>query len=96
MIAVRYSKIALVTTLVVFNNINDYGSNFIFVQHVLMMDTVFPNSKEAWRAIRSPILHHAAYAAIILVEATVALLCLGGHSIASQGGASGGSPVPSL
>ncbi len=84
MIAVRYSKIALVasvalyTTLVVFNNINDYGSNFIFVQHVLMMDTVFPNSKEAWRAIRSPILHHAAYAAIILVEATVALLCWAG------------------
>ena len=84
MILVRYCKIALVasvalyTTLVVFNNVTDYGSNFAFVQHVLMMDTIFPDSRQTWRAIGSPVLHHAAYIAIILVEAMIAFLCWAG------------------
>ncbi len=84
MILVRYCKfalaasVALYATLVVFNNVSDYGSNLTFIQHVLMMDTVFPNSKETWRAIRLPALHHAAYAAIILVEETIAFLCWAG------------------
>ena len=84
MILVRYCKIALVAsvalyaTFVVFNNVTDYGSNFAFVQHVLMMDTIFPDSGQTWRAIGSPVLHHAAYIAIILVEAMVAFLCWAG------------------
>jgi predicted small integral membrane protein len=51
MVLIRCSKILLVasvalfTTLVVFNNITDYGSNYAFVEHVLRMDTVFPNNK---------------------------------------------------
>ena len=61
-----------------FNNVTDYGSNFAFVQHVLMMDTIFPDSRQTWRAIGSPVLHHAAYIAIILVEAMIAFLCWAG------------------
>jgi predicted small integral membrane protein len=67
MVLIRCSKILLVasvalfTTLVVFNNITDYGSNYAFVEHVLRMDTTFPNNKGMWRAITSPTLHHAAY-----------------------------------
>ena len=84
MILVRYCKISLVasvalyTTLVVFNNITDYGANFEFVQHVLMMDTIFPDSRQTWRAVGSPLLHHAAYLAIILVEVMIAFLCWAG------------------
>ncbi len=81
----RYSKIALVcaaaffATLVVFNNVTDYGSNFAFVSHVLMMDTTFPDNGGMWRAINSPVVFHLIYVMIILTEAAVAALCwLGG------------------
>lgn len=79
--AIRFSKvlfvaaIALFSTLVAFGNITDYGSNFAFVQHVLMMDTIFPDATIHYRAIESPLLHHAAYILIILAEAATAILC---------------------
>jgi predicted small integral membrane protein len=81
MLAVRVSKVVLVAamalfaTLVAFGNITDYGSNFAFVQHVLMMDTIFPNATIHYRAIESPFLHHAAYILIIAAESLVAILC---------------------
>jgi predicted small integral membrane protein len=81
MIAIRAAKIVLVAaialfaTLVAFGNITDYGTNFVFVQHVLSMDTIFPSSTIKYRAITSPVVHHAAYALIIATEAAVAVLC---------------------
>jgi len=78
---IRLAKIALIAaiaaaaTLVAFDNIIDYGTNFAFVQHVLTMDTIFPGSAIAHRAITSPALHHAAYWVIIAAEALTALLC---------------------
>lgn len=79
--AIRLSKIvllasiALFATLVAFGNITDYGSNFAFVQHVLRMDTIFPDATIGWRDIHNPALHHAAYLLIIATEAAVAALC---------------------
>ncbi len=85
MIAVRFAKIALVTAaglfclLVGYNNIVDYGSNYMFVQHVLSMDTTFPdNAVRASRAITDPQLHRIAYWLIIAAELGVGLLCLAG------------------
>jgi predicted small integral membrane protein len=81
MIAIRLAKIvmvaaiALFATLVTFGNLTDYGTNFVFVQHVLSMDSIFPDSTITYRAITSPALHHAAYALIIATEAATALLC---------------------
>lgn len=81
MIAVRAAKIAMVAaiaffaSLVAFGNITDYGTNFVFVQHVLSMDTVFPFSTIRYRAVTDPTLHHLAYALIIAAEAATALLC---------------------
>ncbi len=81
MIAIRAAKIALVAaialfaTLAAFGNLTDYGTNFAFVQHVLSMDTIFPDSKIGYRAITSPALHHLAYAAIIAAEVATAVLC---------------------
>lgn len=77
----RLSKTALVaamalfSTLAAFGNITDYGTNFAFVQHVLMMDTIFPDATIAYRAITNPVLHHAAYIAIIAAETATAILC---------------------
>lgn len=78
--AIRYAKILLTLALaafasmVAFNNITDYGSNFAFVQHVLSMDTTFPGNAAMYRSITTPWLWHAAYALIILGEALCALL----------------------
>ena len=81
MLIMRLAKIAMVAsiaafaTLVAFGNITDYGTNFVFVEHVLSMDSVFPNSTITYRAITSPALHHAAYWLIIAAEAGTAAMC---------------------
>lgn len=66
---------ALYFTLVAFSNLTDYGTNFAFVQHVLMMDTTFQDPDLMWRAIDDPIVHHAFYWSIIIWELAAAVLC---------------------
>ena len=39
--AVLVFAIALFYTILVLNNLTDYGSNYDFVRHVLMMDSTF-------------------------------------------------------
>ena len=85
MMAVRIAKILLILSagifclLVGYNNIVDYGSNFMFVQHVLTMDTTFPdNAVRAERAILDPQLHRAAYWIIIAAELFIGAICLVG------------------
>jgi predicted small integral membrane protein len=81
MVVMRLAKIAMVAavaafaSVVAFDNLTDYGTNFVFVQHVLSMDTILPGSTIGYRAITSPALHHAAYALIIAAEAATGLLC---------------------
>jgi predicted small integral membrane protein len=81
MIAIRAAKaatvaaIALFASLVTFGNLTDYNTNFVFVEHVLSMDTIFAFSTIKYRAITNPALVQAAYALIIAIEAATALLC---------------------
>lgn len=78
--AVRLSKcvlilgVALFCSLVVFNNLTDYDSNFQFVRHVLQMDSTFPGNRGMWRAINSSSFHHIAYDFVILWESLTALV----------------------
>jgi predicted small integral membrane protein len=67
--------VGLFALLVGMDNIIDYETNFLFVRHVMAMDTTFPGNKLMWRAITSDWLHHAAYAAIIASELFIGLLC---------------------
>ncbi len=69
------AAIALFASLVSFGNITDYNTNFAFVQHVLLMDTIFPDAEIQYRAITSPALHTAGYVLIIAAETLTALLC---------------------
>jgi len=70
--------VALFYTLVVFNNLTDFDSNFQFVRHVLMMDSTFPGNRGMWRAIDSPTIHLVFYLSIITWEVvTMALLWWG-------------------
>jgi predicted small integral membrane protein len=76
----RIAKISLVAgvalfySLVVFNNLTDFDSNYQFVRHVLMMDTTFPGNRGMWRALNPPALHLAFYIGIIAWEIVTMLL----------------------
>jgi len=61
--------IALFYSLVVFNNLTDFDSNYQFVRHVLAMDSTIPGNRGHWRAISSPAVHLAFYCGIIAWEA---------------------------
>jgi predicted small integral membrane protein len=67
--------VAIFYSLVVFNNTTDYGSNYEFVRHVLMMDSTFPGNRGMWRAINTPLLHTAFYLSIIAWETLTMALC---------------------
>lgn len=73
--AILVAAMALYMTIIVWNNLTDYGANFAFVQHVLSMDTMPPSTPLRGRAITSPALHHLAYGIIIAWEAFTAGLC---------------------
>jgi predicted small integral membrane protein len=77
----RLAKAALVAamafnfTLVVLNNTTDFNSNYMFVQHVLDMDTTFPGNRGMWRAMRPAAIHLVFYLGIIAYEALNMVLC---------------------
>ena len=70
--------LALMYTLIVFDNLTDFDSNYQFVRHVLMMDSTFPGNHGMWRALPQPRVHLAFYLSIIAWEiATTVLLWWG-------------------
>ena len=81
MIALRAAKaatvaaVALFASLVTFGNLTDYNTNYVFVEHVLSMDTIYAFSTIKYRVITDPALAQAAYALIIATEAATAVLC---------------------
>ncbi len=66
--------IALYYSLVVFNNLTDFNSNYQFVSHVLAMDTTYPGNHGMWRALPSPVVHLAFYITIIAWEIATTIL----------------------
>jgi predicted small integral membrane protein len=84
MLITRLAKIVMCLVLgafgllVAFNNVTDYATNYVFVQHVLSMDTTLPDSGLKYRAISSPLLWQMAYAAIIATEALMGVLFMAG------------------
>jgi predicted small integral membrane protein len=65
--------LALFALVVTYDNLVDYGSNYLFVQHVLSMDTTFPGNALMGRQITSPAMWSVAYWGIILAEGLTAL-----------------------
>jgi predicted small integral membrane protein len=91
LLAIRLAKIGCVAAigfyvaLVAFGNLSDYWTNFAFVKEVLDMDEVPAASRIYWRAVTSPVLHHAGYILIIATEIVTAALCaLGAIAMARQ------------
>jgi predicted small integral membrane protein len=54
--AALVAAIALLVSLVAFGNLTDYDTNFVFVQHVMSMDTIYPFSTIRYRAISGSVL----------------------------------------
>jgi len=75
---ISVAAIGIMSLLVVFGNITDYYSNYHFVEHVLKMDTIFPDSNFHYRSIHNPFLYHAGYIFIILLESFMAFCCTRG------------------
>ena len=67
--------IALFYSIVVFNNVTDYNSNYLFVYHVLQMDSTFPGNQAMWRSIHSTFVYQSFYDSIISWESVTAVLC---------------------
>lgn len=82
MLITRLTKIvmclvlAVFCLLVTFDNLTDYATNYLFVQHVLDMDTTFPDNKLMYRAITDPLLWKIGYALIIAAEGVTGILFL--------------------
>ena len=66
--------IAFYYTLVVFNNLTDFNSNYEFIRHVLSMDSTFPGNHALWRAMPWPVIHFVFYWMIIVWEFVTAIL----------------------
>ena len=71
------AAVALFYTLVVLNNLTDYGSNYAFVHHVLLMDSTFPGNHGMWRAIHPLWMHAAFYDTIIVLGGRDDVACCG-------------------
>ncbi len=84
MLMTRYAKIAMAACLaafcllVVFNNLSDYGTNHLFVHHVLHMDTTFSGNALMYRSVTQPVLVRVAYGLIIAAEGAAGVLFLAG------------------
>jgi predicted small integral membrane protein len=84
MLITRIAKIVmslalgLFCLLVAFDNLTDYGTNYLAVQHVMSMDTTLPDNALLYRSVTNPTLWQLAYAAIIAGEAITAALYLFG------------------
>jgi len=68
--------------LVGIQNIIDFDTNYLFVQHTMKMDTIFPDSTLKFRSIDNSILWKIAYVTIISGELlTGFLLSVGGFKL---------------
>lgn len=75
---IAVAAIGLMSLLVVIGNTTDYFTNYLFVEHVMKMDTIFPGSHLLYRSINSAFIFHAGYILIILLEAAMAFCCIKG------------------
>jgi predicted small integral membrane protein len=66
--------VAFYCSLVAFNNLTDFNSNYVFVRHTLTMDTTFPGNNGMWRSLHSPAIQLVFYLSIIAWEILTAIL----------------------
>ena len=75
---IAVAAIGLMSLLIVIGNVTDYYTNYHFVEHVMKMDTIFPDSNVHYRSINNSFLFHTGYIFIILMESFMAFCCIKG------------------
>jgi len=76
--AISVAAIGLMAVIIVIGNTTDYYTNYPFVEHVMKMDTIFPNSHVHYRSINNPVMYQAGYILIILMQFMMAFCCVKG------------------
>jgi predicted small integral membrane protein len=75
-------SLSIFALLVGVDNVIEYNTNFVFVQHTLSMDTVFRGNTLISRAINNPLIWNITYCLIIFGELlTGALLMIGSFAL---------------
>jgi predicted small integral membrane protein len=74
--AILVAAIGIMAAIIVIGNTTDYYTNYIFVEHVMKMDSVFQASHIHYRSISNPVFFHAGYIVIIAMELLMAVCCL--------------------
>jgi len=80
----RFSKIAmslmvaLLTLMITLDNVLDYGSNYVFVQHVMSMDSTFIHNALRYRAVTNETIWSLSYCLIIAAEGLTCVFFLMG------------------
>ena len=64
--------------LVAYDNVTDPHWNYTVVQHVMSMDTTFPDNKLMYRAVTSPLAWQITYGLIIATQIVCGILFLAG------------------
>lgn len=78
----RLSSMLIVLTVALFfgvtviNNVTAYQKTLVFMQHTLSMDSTSQAPVFMWRAVTNVVFQQAALVAIIVLQATIALLSL--------------------
>jgi predicted small integral membrane protein len=76
--SILVGAIGVMAAIIVVGNTTDYYTNYVFVAHVMKMDSIFPQSHIHYRSITSPVFFHAGYIFIIAMETLMAVCCLKG------------------
>jgi predicted small integral membrane protein len=71
-------SLAILCLLVAFDNIFDPHPNYVFVTHVMSMDTTLPDSTLKYRSVTSPVSWRITYALIIGTQIVAGVLFLWG------------------
>ncbi|MEP6594711.1 MAG: DUF2165 domain-containing protein [Ginsengibacter sp.] len=66
--------VGLYISLVCFNNIFDYNSNFKFVSMVAKMDDTFSKETNGWRSVNNVFFHNVLFIVVITWELLIAVL----------------------
>ncbi len=66
--------VGLYISLVCFNNIFDYSSNFPFVRMVAKMGDTFSKEKNSWRSVNNSFVHYILFILIVTWELLIAAL----------------------
>lgn len=65
--------VALYISLVCFNNIFDYNTNFRFVRMVTTMEDTFSKERNGWRSVNNGLLHYLLFTGIVIWELLIAV-----------------------